>query len=333
MVNCNERGGAAELLDVSTHEGGEPAQAGSAQPLPSVAVVIVTYNSSAVLPGCLDSLPVGLEGVSMTEIVVVDNASSDGCPELAAAWALPGLRVIHMGRNAGYSAAINRAVATLGEVAAVLVLNPDVRLRPGSVAALVAGLDRPRVGVAVPRLTTPTGGLQYSLRREPTVRRALGEALLGGDRAARLGLGERILDTQRYTQSGPVTWATGAAMLISWRAWSEIGPWDESFLLYSEEVEYALRARDLGWQIWFEASAVAEHIGGESDTNPMLAALLAVSKVRLYKRRHPRWATCFYCAVTLGEALRAATGRRTSRAALGALLFPSRRLRHLPGGE
>lgn len=301
----------------------------------SVSVVIVTYNSSKVLGGCLDSLPAGLLGVEVAEVVVADNASTDGVVALAEERNIPDLRIVHVGRNAGYAAAINIAVETLKESDAILVLNPDVRLRPGSVFALARALQNRGVGIAVPRLVAPTGELRYSLRREPTLGRAVAEALLGGDRADRLaGLGERITDPRRYDASAPVVWATGAMMLISRTALRAIGPWDESFLLYSEETEFALRAADHGWQLWFEAGAEAVHIGGESRTNPMLAALLAVNRVRLYRRRHQTIAAFFYyVAVTFGEALRAAAGRPTSRAALGALLFPSRRLRELPGGD
>ncbi|MFZ2116220.1 MAG: glycosyltransferase family 2 protein [Pseudonocardiaceae bacterium] len=301
----------------------------------SVSVVIVTYNSSRVLGGCLDSLPAGLQGVDVTEIVVADNASTDHVVSLAEERNIANLRIVRIGRNAGYSAAINRAVETLKPSDAILVLNPDVRLRSGSVFALADALQNRGVGITVPRLVAPTGELCYSLHRQPTLGRAVAGALLGGDRADRLaGLGERITDPRRYDSSAPAVWATGAVMLISRTALRTIGPWDESFLLYSEETEFALRAADHGWRLWFEAGAEAEHIGGESRTNPMLAALLAVNRVRLYKRRHGTVAGfSYYLAVTFGEALRAAAGRETAQAALGALLFRSRRLRVLPGGE
>lgn len=301
----------------------------------SVSVVIVTYNSAKVLGGCLDSLSAGLRGVDVTEIVVADNASTDGVVALAEQRNISNLRIVQVGRNAGYAAAINIVVETFKDSDAILVLNPDVRLCPGSVLTLVSALQNRNVGIAVPRLVAPTGELRYSLRREPTLGRAVAEALLGGDRADRLaGLGERITDPRRYDVSAPAVWATGAVMLISRTVLRAIGPWDESFLLYSEETEFALRAADHGWHLWFEASAQAEHLGGESRTNPMLAALLAVNRVRLYRRRHRIIAGfCYYVAVTFGEALRAAAGRQTSHAALGALFLRSRRIHVLPGGD
>ena len=113
-------------------------------------------------------------------------------------------------------------------------------------------------------------------------------------------------------------------MLLDAEAIKELGPWDESFLLYSEETEYALRAADRGWSLWYEPEAVIEHVGGESGTNPMLAALLIVNKVRLFRRRRggsPRFA--YYLSIVLGQSVRALAGSRTARAALAALLRPS----------
>ncbi|MFI7462850.1 glycosyltransferase family 2 protein [Nonomuraea sp. NPDC049646] len=302
---------------------------------PRVAIVIVTYNSAPVLGGCLASLPEGAKGVRLTDVVVADNASKDDSLAIAEQAAGLPVRPLQVGRNAGYAAAINAGVASLGldGLDAVLVLNPDCRLRPGALAVLAAALDRPGTGIAVPRLVSTEGVLHHSLRRTPAVRRALAESLVGGRLAGRIGtLGEMVVDPARYERPGPADWATGAAMLVSATALARLGPWDESFLLYSEETEYALRAADAGWTLWYEPAAVVEHIGGEAKTSPMLAALLTVNRVRLFRRRRGRVATAgFYLAVLLGEVMRAAAGRRTARASVVALLRPSRRLRALPG--
>ncbi|MEV4579473.1 glycosyltransferase family 2 protein [Nonomuraea jabiensis] len=302
---------------------------------PRVAIVIVTYNSAPVLGGCLASLPEGTDGVDLAAVVVADNASKDDSLRIAEKAAGLPMRPVQVGRNAGYAAAINAGIAALDlhELDAIFVMNPDCRLRPGSLAVLSQALGRPGTGIAVPRLISTEGVLHHSLRRTPAVRRALAEALLGGHLAGRVGaLGEMIVDPGRYERPGPADWATGAAMLISVAAHDQVGPWDESFLLYSEETEYALRAADAGWSLWYEPAAVVEHIGGEAKTSPMLAALLTVNRVRLFRRRRGRIATAgFYLAVLLGEAMRAAAGRRTARASVVALLRPSRRLRALPG--
>jgi N-acetylglucosaminyl-diphospho-decaprenol L-rhamnosyltransferase len=297
---------------------------------PRIAVVIVTYNSTPVLADCLRSL--AESDVPPAAVVVADNASKDGSLAFAeAATDLP-VRTVQLGRNAGYSAAINVAVASLGlKVDAIFVMNPDCRVRPDTLRRLAAILREPGRGIAVPRIMDPAGHTHPSLRRAPTVRGALTEAVIGGTRAGRAGgAGEMVTDPAAYERPGPAIWATGAAMLISTEAWRDIGPWDESFLLYSEETDYALRAGDNGWILWYEPAAVVTHIGGEAKTNPRLAALLAVNKVRLFRLRRGRTAgSAYWAAVLLGEGIRAATGKRNARAAALALIGPSRRSRKL----
>lgn len=289
-----------------------------------VTAVVVTHNSAAVLPGLLAALPGAFGGAGPAELVVVDNDSSDATLAVVRRGA-PGATVVEMGRNAGYAAGLNAALRRAAPSDAVLLLNPDTRPRARSVPHLVAALGRPGVGVAVPRLVHPDGTTAYSLRREPTALRALGEAVLGGWRAGRFeALGERVLDGGRYEREGPVPWATGAAMLIDRRCLEVAGEWDESFFLYSEETEFALRARSWGFLVWYTPAAVMEHIGGEAPTSPELWSLLTVNRVRLYRERHSRTAgAAFRAAVVLNEALRSPRSP-THRAAVRALLRRAR---------
>ncbi|MEV5893136.1 glycosyltransferase family 2 protein [Nonomuraea fuscirosea] len=299
-----------------------------------VAVVIVTYNSADVLQGCLDSLPSGAAGVELAAVVVADNASKDDSTALAAARADLPVTVVQVGRNAGYAAAINAGIAALDldRLDGVYVLNPDCRLRPGAVAPLLDCLEEPGRGIVVPYMVNPDGTLQPSLRRMPTVGRAVAEAVVGGALAGRMGTaGELVTDPRDYARPGAFAWATGAALMLAPRMIREVGAWDESFLLYSEETDYCLRAADLGWATWYEPASVIEHIGGASGIDPVLASLLVVNKVRLFRRRHgPVRGTAYYVAVLAGEAVRALAGRRTSRASVVALLRPSRRMTALP---
>jgi N-acetylglucosaminyl-diphospho-decaprenol L-rhamnosyltransferase len=291
--------------------------------------VIVTYNSAAQLGECLVTLPDGMRGVTLTEVVVADNASRDETCAIAEKYSA---RVVQLGRNAGYAAGINAGVASLGGHDAILVINPDVRVRPGAVALLGKALSRPGVGIAAPRLENPDGSLQPSLRRPPTVLRAWAEAVVGGGRAGRWGsLGELITDERRYAVPGPATWATGGVLMISADAWRGTGWWDESFLLYGEETDYALRAAKHGFSLWYEPASVFEHDGGESGTNPVLWSLLTVNRVRIVQRHNGSLSGAgYYAAVVFGEAIRAAAGRETAKAALTALLRPSKRRRVLP---
>lgn len=307
----------------------------------TITVVVVTHNSTEVLADCLASMPSAFDGLEY-ELVVVDNASTDHSVQLVGELA-PDAVLLSLGRNLGYAAGINAGITVGGPRNAVMVLNPDVRLAPGAVRPLLVGLHRPGVGITVPRIHGPTGALDYSLRRDPTPLRALGEAVLGGRRAGRYRmLGEVVALPTAYEVEQAADWATGAAMLIS-RACLEavvrvdsrgsLTYWDESFFLYSEETEFALRARDAGFRLHYIPHSQVVHIGGESRTSPELWRLLTVNRVRLYARRHGRAATlAFWAAAVVNEALRA--GSRTHRAALrDLLLFPDSRPRGRRGKQ
>jgi GT2 family glycosyltransferase len=286
--------------------------------LPMIAVVVVTWNSADQLPDLVRSIGPGLRGLDH-QLVIVDNDSADGTVARARELA-PGCRVVQTGRNAGYAAGINAGIAAADPYDAVLVLNPDIRLSPGSVEVLYRQLAG-RVGITVPLIRHEDGSPARSLRRAPTVLRALGEAVLG-ERAGRFPrLGETVVDPQAYGRYGVTDWATGAAMLISAACARVCGPWDESFFLYSEETDFALRAGDLGFDTAFVPSATVTHLGGQSRVSPALWSLLTVNRVRLYRKRHSPVATAaFWSAVFLRESSRALLGQRRSRRAVAALL-------------
>lgn len=289
-----------------------------------VLVVVVTYNSAGVVADLFASLEPGMAGVAH-RVVVADNASADGTADLVRRLA-PDAVVVETGRNGGYAAGINAAVAAGGPAyRAILVLNPDVRLQPGCVPALLAGLDRPGTGVTVPRLVDGDGVLVESMRREPSLTRTAADAVLGARRAGRVpGLGEVVMDPELYLRDARTDWAEGSTQLVSAECWRRCGPWQEDYFLYSEETDFGLRARDAGLGTLFVADAHAVHLGGESTTSPGLWSLLVANKLRLYRRRHSWPATAlFWCALTAREASRAATGSAVAREALRVLLSPT----------
>ena len=292
-------------------------------------MIVVTHDSADVVGECLRALPDAAgAAVALRRVLVIDNGSGDGTMAAVAA-ASSTADFLPLGRNAGYAAAVNAGLdRCTGDV---LVLNPDTRLRPGCVPQLVAAVHRPGVGIAVPRLVGMDGTVHPSLRREPALRTAVAEALLGGRRAASLGWGELVTDPAAYDRPGQVDWATGAVLLMSASCLAAVGRWDESFMLYSEETDFQLRARDAGFATWYVPSAVAEHRGGAAHESPFLWSLLTVNRTRFYRSRHPGPAgAAFTGAVVMGEAVRAAAGRRPARAAVWALLRPSSRPGELP---
>lgn len=295
-----------------------------------VAVIVVLYNSARQIPGLIASLDEGLAGTDW-QLIAVDNASSDGSPELVREL-VPNAVVVETGRNAGYAAGINAGVAATPTHKAVLVLNPDVRLAPGCVAELMRALDEPGVGIAVPRLRDANGALILSMRREPSLARAFADALAGASRVGRFpALGEVVTHPAAYETPTDTDWAEGSTQLISSDCWAACGPWDESFFLYSEETEFDLRARDIGYSTRFVPTANAIHLEGGSGASPSLRALMATNRVRLfYKRNGPIRGALYWMAILLRETARVALGDRGSRPTFRALTSP-RRMREKPG--
>jgi N-acetylglucosaminyl-diphospho-decaprenol L-rhamnosyltransferase len=285
-----------------------------------VLVAVVTYNSSHVVGGLLESLPEALSGVSHY-VVVVDNGSEDDTVKR-----LEGAvdRLVR-GSNVGYAAAINRAVdAALADglrPEAVLVLNPDVVLAPGSVRSMLVELRRSGAGIVTPLVREADGRVSTSLRRDPSLGRALG---LG--RTGHPALSEWVTEPDAYARPHDTDWAVGAVLLVSMACHEDVGGWDPGFFLYSEETDLCLRARDLGWRTRYAPEAEAMHIGGASGESARTHTMQVVNRVRLYRRRHGASAATAYFALTcLGELSWLARGQRRSGTALAALLLPGRR--------
>lgn len=295
----------------------------------TLGVVVVTYDSA----GHLDRLLAGLRreaGGTSVRVVVVDNGSTDGTLDRARAHT-DVLTVAGHG-NLGYAGGINVGVGHLPDVDAVLVLNADLEVEPGALAGLLARLDRPEAGVVLPLLLHEDGTVAPSLRREPTVARALGDAVLGrylGDRPG--WLSETVRDPMAYAWAHPVDWGTGAAVLVRAETARAVGPWDERFFLYSEETDYCRRVREAGWEVWFEPAARVRHAEGGSGRGPEHTALLQVNRVR-YARKHRSAAAAGATLAVTALTSVARTWDPGHRSAVGALLVPARR-RTLPAAR
>ncbi len=290
---------------------------------PRVAVCVITYHSAPLIAELVQSVPTGAAGTDWT-LVFADNASGDDTLAEIARCA-PGAVVVSTGGNLGYAGGVNAAIRAAGEHDAYLILNADVRLEPGCVASLAAAVTAER-GIVVPRLVDAEGRLIWSMRRRPSLTRAWADAIIGAERAGRIGsLGEVVTDPERYAVAGATDWAEGSTQLISADCLRDCGPWDESYFLYSEETEFELRAGDHGYTTWFEPAAGARHLEGGSADSPRQWSLLVVNKVRLYRSRHGRIASaCFWLATVAREGSRALLGKRTSRAAVRDLVSPAR---------
>jgi len=291
-----------------------------------LAVVAVTYNSADTLGGLLDSLADGLAGVEHTEVVIADNASADNSVAMALEHPI-GARVVQLGWNGGYAAGINGALAVIAPLADVLIVNPDIRVLPGAAALLMARLRDVGIGIAVPHVLHEDGTLVHSLRREPSLQTAWADALLGSKLGAGLDWGECVSNSAHYEVPGLFDWASGAVLAVSGEARASIGAWDESFFLYSEEVDFQRRSRLAGFAIAYVPEARVIHIGGDYNRNPGLYSILTANRIRDYGRHHGRFSTgLFRTAVLVGEVVRSLGGSPVHRAGvLAALRRPPER--------
>ncbi len=292
--------------------------------VPPVDVVVVSYNSSETLRGCVEPLC----GVDGTAVVVVDNASGDG--SLATIAELP-VDSVPLGTNLGFGHGCNVGWRR-GSSPAVLFLNPDARIDATSLGRLVDVLtEHPRTGIVGPGIVDEHGSLDYSIRRFPRLSSTYAQALFLHRLAPRAAwVDEVVRDRARYERPGEVEWVSGACMLVRRSLLETLGGFDEGFFLYCEDKDLCRRAWSEGSSVRYEPRAQVQHVGGVSAPRGDLLPVLAASRIR-YARKHARgWAPAAErLGVALGGVTHAALGRGDgvvrrghARAAVEALRWP-----------
>lgn len=248
--------------------------------------IIVTFNSEASIGPCLRS--VQAHALEQTEIVVVDNASNDASADIVRRIA-PHARLHLLPTNRGFAVAANLGVRDAGG-RYLLFLNPDAELAEGALPALVGHLeDNPAVAAAGPRLVHPDGSPQDAAFTYPSLLMTWLEFF---PRPARL-LGGRLNGRLVSRDGRPVAvdHPLGACMLVRRSAWEQVGPLDERFFLYCEEVDWCMRARQAGWTVSHVPAAHVRHQGGASAASapgPSLVHLYR-SRLRLHRKHRPPW--------------------------------------------
>ncbi|HVW19134.1 MAG TPA: glycosyltransferase [Solirubrobacteraceae bacterium] len=230
-----------------------------------IGVVVVSHNTRDVLAACLASLL----AAGATDVVVVDNGSTDGSREMVRE-RFPTVRLEALDANLGYGAAANHGVRASARPVA-LVLNSDTVVPPGALEALAQHLARhPRAGLAGPRLHNPDGSLQPSCFPLPSAADAL-IAETGAHRLLRRipWLRERLLRTWSHDRPRTVPWLLGAALAVRREAFARIGGFDESIFLYGEEIDLACRLAEAGYEAHFTPAATIVHAGGASSADDL----------------------------------------------------------------
>jgi len=255
---------------------------------PSLAIVIVTHDSGAEIGDCLESLA-GRTEPHPTSVVVVDNDSTDGTPDLVRR-RFPAVQVVETGGNIGFGRANNLGAAkTWSEL--LLFLNPDTVVPAGAVQRLIGSLlHHPEAAVAGPRLVD--GGGRAELSFGPPIS-PWGEL----KQKALLSLYNRkVRPAVRYVErlsrsGGERAWVSGACLLIRRQDWQAVGGFDERFFMYTEDVDLCTTLRGRGRAIRFAPEAEVRHLRGRSAArNPDTQRLRRMSHVAFYEKHLPQWA-------------------------------------------
>lgn len=269
-----------------------------------LSIVVVTWNSAADIDACIDSINYAED----FEVIVVDNASSDATVEN-----LHGhhhLKLVENASNLGYARGSNQGL-TLATGEYVLLLNPDTRIELGALDTLSRYLDEhPKVGAVAPRLVSPDGSTQFSIRSLPTSASLFWE-LIG---LARLFPKSRVFGRWKmkyfdYEQTAEVEQPMASCLMLRKSALDSIIPpsslltpplLDESFPMFYNDVDLSKRMADAGWKTVYLPNARVVHRHGAS-TRQVRTKMITEShrSAFRYLRKHDRSGLFWLKAIVL----------------------------------
>jgi GT2 family glycosyltransferase len=247
--------------------------------LTTVSIIIVSFNAREDLERCLASLHAECPAAPH-EILVVDNASTDGSADAARRW--PGVAVIDAGGNLGFARANNVGIrASAG--AHILLLNSDTIVPAGAIDRLLAELDRQAdVAVVGPRLVDAAGRAELSFGR---MIGPLNE--IRQKRLQRSGAIEEVTRRRQYPD-----WVSGACLLVRREDAEAVGGLDERYFMYTEDVDFCAAIRARGRKILFAPEVEVVHLRGRSAASAPAATRehYRRSQLAFYEKHHPGWA-------------------------------------------
>jgi GT2 family glycosyltransferase len=254
---------------------------------PAVAVAVVSTNLRELLSACLSSLEPDAEA-GRAEVWVVDNASTDGSPDMVAE-RFPWVRLVACAENLGYGRAVN-LVAERTRAPWIAPANEDIELRPGALEALLAtGGRHPEAAIVAPRLVLPDGSTQHSVHSFPT----LGFSLFFNLGLHRVfpRLAERRCVIGYWDESRPreVPWAIATFMIVRREAFEEAGGFASDQFIHSEDLDLGWRLARSGWKARYEPAATVLHVGSAASRKAfgedLWSRWLAASYSWMAKRR------------------------------------------------
>ena len=244
----------------------------------SCSFIIVNWNARAFLIEAIESI-YREWGRDDAEVIVVDNASHDDSVAVLAD-RFPKVTLIANSHNLGFAAGNNLGItAASGDV--LFFVNVDAALLPGSLDAMIDFMDaHPDVGVMGPRVLNTDRTLQRSARRRPTLARSLGRALALDNLIPSLAF-------HAHTTTEDVDVLSGCFWVVRRSALVEVGPLDDGFFMYGEDLDWSRRFAEAGWRVVYFADAEVVHHGGQSSVHAPVRFFVEMRKADLrYWRKH-----------------------------------------------
>jgi len=226
-------------------------------------ISIVSYNSLSFLKECLDSI---LENPTEKDyqIIVVDNASSDGTVEFIGK-NYPGIKLIANNKNIGFAAANNQAIKN-SDSKYILLINSDCEVYKGSLDSLIGFMDKNTgTGIAGPKIVNSDGTTQLSCRRFPSLLDAAAHNILGDIFPGNPFTKKYKLADVSRDKPFKVDWVSGSCMIIRRKALEDTGELDEKYFMYIEDVDICYRMWQKGWSVYYCPEAeIMHHAGGST---------------------------------------------------------------------
>lgn len=257
----------------------------------SISIIIVSWNTKALLQQCLESLlqDIGLEYSNL--VFVVDNNSSDASAEMVRS-KFPTVNLIANKDNLGFGKANNQVLRQL-TTQYVFLLNPDTKILPGSIKKLIEFADQhPRAGIVAPQLLNEDLTIQRSCRTFPSLPNMFYE-LSGLSKLfpkIKTFRNYKMLDFDHQT-ARQVDQPEGAGLLIRKAVLDEVGVFDEKFFMLFEEVDLCYRIKKAGWDIWFYPESKITHYYGQSIKQVKAKMIISSHKgmYHYWSKHHQRW--------------------------------------------
>ncbi len=229
-----------------------------------LSVVIVSWNTRDLLGACLRSIDSG-RGALNVEVIVVDGGSSDGTPDMLTK-EYPWVRLIARSDNVGFPKGNNIGLAE-AQGRLLLLLNPDTEIEGEALSTMAHYLDTHRdVGIVGAKLLNPDGSIQSSRRRFPSLATGFFESTWLQP------IAPNSLMERYYAADLPdnvvseVDWLVGACLMTHRAVLEDVGPMDEAYFMYSEELDWCRRVKEAGWKVVYLPEArIVHHVGKSSE--------------------------------------------------------------------